>query len=109
VIWFRREHAEDLTATLELRVRLRPSWRAVPFRLRIEDGRMRLRPGAVRDPQARATFLAGDLVRLAIGRACWPALLTAGRLELTGDPFLALRLPLLFGLRAAAKPTSSRS
>jgi hypothetical protein len=103
VIWFHRTAAEGLTATLELRVRVRPTWRALPFRLRIEDGRMRMRPGAVPDAQARATVFAGDLVRLAVGRTGWPKLLASGRLELTGDPFLALRLPLLFGLRAAPK------
>jgi hypothetical protein len=46
---------------------------------------------------------ASDLVRLAVGRAGWPALLASGRLVLSGDPFLALRLPTLFRLRAAAK------
>lgn len=103
MIWFQRERAEDLSATLEVRLRVRASWRPIPFKLKIERGRMRVRPGADRDAQARATIHASDLLRLAVGRTGWPALMANGRLELSGDPFLALRLPLLFGLRAGPK------
>jgi hypothetical protein len=100
VIWFDRGRARDLTATLELRVRLRRGRKPVAFALRIREGRLRIRPGAPADASASATVHAGDLVRLAIGTTGWPALLSSGRLELSGDPFLALRFPTLFRLPA---------
>ncbi len=42
------------------------------------------------------------MVRLVTGDAGWPELLAERRLELSGDPFLALRFPSLFGLPAQA-------
>jgi hypothetical protein len=100
VIRFDASRAQDLDATLELRVRFRRMRKPVPFTLRIETGRLRLRPGAAAKPGATATIGAGDLGRLAIGTSRWPELLASGRLELGGDPFLALRFPMLFRLPA---------
>jgi hypothetical protein len=40
------------------------------------------------------------MIRLASGAVGWPALLSSGRLEFSGDPFLALRFPTLFRLPA---------
>jgi hypothetical protein len=39
-----------------------------------------------------------DLILLASGAAGWPELLSSGRFELSGDPFLALRFAALFKL-----------
>jgi hypothetical protein len=99
VIGFDASRAQDLDATLELRVRFSRARRPMPFTLRVETGRCRLRPGPATNPGATATIAAGDLGRLAIGTVGWPALLASGRLELSGDPFLALRFPMLFRLR----------
>ncbi len=100
MIWFDRRSARELTATLELRVRVLPRRRGMAFGLEIENGRLRVRPGAPDDPGATATIAAGDLLRLGVGSVAWPQLLSAGRLELSGDPFLALRFPSLFRLPA---------
>ena len=64
---------------------------------------MRVSRGAPPNPGATVTVQPGDLLRLAVGSVGWPQLLAAGRLELTGDPFLALRFPGLFRLRSAPR------
>ncbi len=98
MIWFDRAAARELTATLELRVRFGSRPRSIPFALRIEQGRLRIRPGAPDGAAATATVGAGDLLALGLGRAAWPQLMSSGHLELSGDPFLALRFPTLFRL-----------
>ncbi|HUO73122.1 MAG TPA: SCP2 sterol-binding domain-containing protein [Solirubrobacteraceae bacterium] len=103
MIWFDRRSARGLTATLELRVRVLPRRRGTPVTLQIEDGRLRIRPGAAPSAGATATVGLADLVRLGAGTAAWPQLMSNGRLELSGDPFLALRFPTLFRLPAARR------
>jgi hypothetical protein len=51
---------------------------------------------------ARVVVTAGadDFVRMASGEIGWPQLVSAGRMVLWGDPYLALRFPLLFGMPA---------
>jgi hypothetical protein len=100
MIWFDRQAARELSTTFELRVRLR---REVPLTVRVAGGRLRIRPGAPSQAGAIVTIGSGDLLRLVLGMASWPQLLAAGRLELAGDPFLALRFPGLFKLPAATK------
>ena len=100
-MWFDRQSASELTATFELRVRA--ARRPVCFGLHVDRGRMRVSRGAPPNPGATVTVNAGDLLRLASGAVGWPQLLAAGRLELTGDPFLALRFPGLFRLRSAPR------
>jgi hypothetical protein len=53
-------------------------------------------------PPARVVVTAGadDIVRMASGEIGWPQLVSAGRMTLWGDPYLALRFPLLFGMPA---------
>jgi SCP-2 sterol transfer family len=100
MIWFDRRSARGLTAVLELRVRVVPGRRGTPVTLRIDDGRLSIRPGAAPAPGAVASIRLIDLLRLGVGAAAWPQLMAAGRLQLSGDPFLALRFPSLFRLRA---------
>jgi hypothetical protein len=100
MIRFDRQAARDLTATFALRVRV--GRRPLCFGLHVEQGRMRLSRGAPPDPGATVTVQMRDLLGLASGALGWPQLLAAGRLELTGDPFLALRFPGLFRLPAAS-------
>jgi hypothetical protein len=45
-----------------------------------------------------------DLILLASGAVGWPELLSSGRFELTGDPFLALRFASLFRLPVVLDP-----
>ena len=101
MIWFDRGNALGLTATLELRVRLRR--RGLPFTLEIDGGKLRVRPGSPASPAATATIRGRDLLRLGLGTVSWPQLLADGRLELAGDPFLALRIPGLFRLPSSVR------
>ena len=95
---FDSSRATGLDATLEVLLSVLGGRRVVPLRLRVRDGGCEITPG--RDPHAGARVSIGfaDMVRVALGRAAWPALLSTGRLELAGDPFLALRFPTLFRL-----------
>ncbi len=90
--------AVGLDATFELRIRDPGGGAPTPFALRISDGRLEVRPGPAASPGAVATTSAGELIRLISGSVGWPHLMASGRLELSGDPFLALRFPLLFQL-----------
>jgi hypothetical protein len=101
MIWFDRRAAQDLTATFALRVRV--GRRPVSFGLHVERGRMRMSRGAPSNAGATVTAEARDLLRLVSGSVAWPQLLADGRLELAGDPFLALRFPGLFRLPSAAR------
>jgi hypothetical protein len=94
--------ATDLEATFELRVRDRRGREPACFELLVCNGRCQARPGHAANHQATATIGADDMIRLASGGVGWPELLSTGRLELTGDPFLGLRFPNLFRFPAEA-------
>lgn len=101
--------ATDLDATLELAIR-DPYGRATAcYALTIAASRCSVRPGAPPAPGARATIGSGDLIRLASGSVSWPELLSSGRFELTGDPFLALRFASLFRLPVVLDPVTPYS
>lgn len=89
--------AAGLTVTLELAVG------GDRYALEIADGRCRVRRGAAPAPAARAGLAWRDLTALARGATDWGQLFSAGRITLSGDPFLALRLPALFQLTPSAK------
>lgn len=101
--------ATDLHAGLELRVRERPGHEPLRLTLEIADGACRVRRGPGGDAKAVAVIGLADLIRLALGRVGWPQLMSAGRLELSGDPFLALRFATLFRLPARARGARGRS
>jgi hypothetical protein len=94
--------ARDLEAVLELRVRDPAGGTSTPFELSVAAGALTVRPGPARDPGAGVEVGADDMIRLVSGVVGWPQLLAAHRLELSGDPFLGLRFPLLFRLPAEA-------
>ena len=96
--------ADGLEAVFELAVRDPRSQAAERFELAIADARCSVRPGAPPAPGARATIASDDLILLAAGAASWPELLSSGRFELTGDPFLALRFASLFRLPVELDP-----
>ncbi len=98
--------ADGLQAVLELAVRDPRGQSAELFELAIADARCSVRPGAPVQPGARATIASDDLILLASGGATWPELLSSGRFELTGDPFLALRFASLFRLPVELDPVS---
>ena len=98
---FDPEQARDLDATFELRVRNPDGGSPTRLALRICGGRCAVVPGGAVEPGAVATLGADDIIRMATGAAGWPELLSSGRLELSGDPFLAMRFPALFSLPVA--------
>jgi len=92
--------AEDLDASFELRIRDPRGGEADPCSVVVAERKCRVIFGP--DPKARVVVTAGadDLIHMASGEIGWPQLVSAGRLVLWGDPFLALRFPLLFGMPA---------
>ncbi len=92
--------AEGLGAVFELRVRDPAGGEPARFELSIAGSGLTVRPGRAHAPQAAVQVGADDMIRLVSGAVGWPALLAARRLELSGDPFLGLRFPLLFRLPA---------
>jgi hypothetical protein len=90
--------ARDLEATFELRIRHPRGEEPSSFALDITGGECAVRPGPVEDAGATALVGADDLILLASGAANWPEMLSSGRFQLTGDPFLALRFASLFRL-----------
>jgi hypothetical protein len=99
---FDPQAAGDLQAVFELRVSQPGGGEPAHFKLAIADGRCEVTPGPADDASALATVDAGDMIRMVSGALGWPELLAAGRLELAGDPFLALRFPGLFRLPTSA-------
>ncbi len=99
---FDPEAAGDLDAVFELRVRDPRGLEPARFALTVSDRRCEVRAGPASDPVAIATLGADDLIRLVSGAVGFPQLLASGRLELAGNPFVALRFPGLFRLPARA-------
>ncbi|MGZ4310968.1 MAG: SCP2 sterol-binding domain-containing protein [Solirubrobacteraceae bacterium] len=88
--------ARGLDATVELAIR--HDSRPASYALAIAGERCSVSAGTPARAGARATIGADDLILLAGGAVTWPRLLSSGRFELTGDPFLALRFASLFRL-----------
>jgi alkyl sulfatase BDS1-like metallo-beta-lactamase superfamily hydrolase len=82
--------AGDLDATFEMCVD------DERFAVRVAGGQCTVERRAAPEAGATVTISAGDIVRMVTGTVQWPVLLAAKRLELGGDPFLALRFPALF-------------
>jgi hypothetical protein len=100
-LMFDPESATGLEATFELRVRDPHGGEPHRLALVISGGTCTVVPGPAVSPGAIATVGADDLILMASGGAGWPTLISTGRLELSGDPFLGLRFPKLFGLPVA--------
>jgi hypothetical protein len=90
--------AAGLEATFELRIRDPRDRQPASFELVIARGACAVRRGSPGAAGAVAELGADDLIRLASGTASWPELLSSGRFELSGDPFLALRFASVFRL-----------
>jgi hypothetical protein len=100
--------AGDLDATFELRVT--GGDRERRFALHVADGGCTIERRPAPEARASVTISAGDIARLVTGTITWPALLAAHRLQLGGDPFVALRFPKLFTLPAeTGEPTVLRA
>jgi hypothetical protein len=99
---FDPDAAGDLRAVFELQVRDPGGGPPAPFELTVADGRCEVKAGPAAAPAATATIGADDLIRMGSGAIGFPELLASGRMELNGNPFLALRFPALFRLPARA-------
>jgi hypothetical protein len=97
--------AHDVDATLELAIR--HASRPASYALAINGTRCSVRSGAPAKANARAAIGADDLILLAGGAVTWPQLLSNGRFQLTGDPFLALRFASLFRLPVVLEPVTT--
>ena len=104
-LWFDAGKADGIDATIELRLGIRG--RLVFLALRIADRRCVVTPGPAPEAGATATIALADLIRLVIRDTGWPQLLSRGRFQLAGDPFLALRLPTLFRLGASGRSAAA--
>jgi alkyl sulfatase BDS1-like metallo-beta-lactamase superfamily hydrolase len=96
--------AGDLDATIELAIRDPQERPPRCFALAIADSRCQVQPGHEPRAGARAVVSADDLIALVRGRVTWPELISSGRFELSGDPFLALRFASLFRLPVRLDP-----
>jgi hypothetical protein len=93
--------AEGLQATFQLAIRDPRGRPPALFALAIADAGCSVSAGPADGPGACAVVGSDDLILLASGAASWPELLSSGRFELSGDPFLALRFATLFKLPVA--------
>ncbi|HEY5318705.1 MAG TPA: SCP2 sterol-binding domain-containing protein [Solirubrobacteraceae bacterium] len=101
--------AGDLDASFELRIRDPHGGDPDVSSVVVAQGKCRVVLGPTPPARVVVTTGADDIVRMASGEIGWPQLVSAGRLILWGDPYLALRFPLLFGLPAGpGKPTLLR-
>jgi hypothetical protein len=96
--------AAGLEATIELAIRDPAGDSPACFSLAIAGERCSVSPGTAPGAAARALVGADDLIRLVGGSATWPELISSGRFELSGDPFLALRFASLFRLPVRLDP-----
>jgi hypothetical protein len=101
-MWFQPEAAQGLDASFELRLRNPGTDQLDSFAIQISAQGCKVDPGPPADPGATVTIAAEDMIRLVTDGVGWPELLSSGRLELEGDPFLALRFPSLFRLPVGA-------
>jgi predicted lipid carrier protein YhbT len=90
-----RAHAEGVTAIVELRVLASRGGEEVRFALEIADSTLTVTRRNAPEAQAWLSGTLGDMVLITSGAKSWTELLATGRLELGGDPFTALRVPLL--------------
>ncbi|HWF74260.1 MAG TPA: SCP2 sterol-binding domain-containing protein [Solirubrobacteraceae bacterium] len=95
---FDPEAAGDLDDHFELRIRNPRGGDPEAAAIVVSEGKCRVVLGPYRPARVVVTAGADDIVRMASGEIGWPQLVSAGRLVLWGDPYLALRFPLLFGL-----------
>jgi alkyl sulfatase BDS1-like metallo-beta-lactamase superfamily hydrolase len=92
--------ARDLDTAIELCVTDADGGRPARYEVRIAEGACTVRRGGTGHAAATLEIAGPDLARLAAGSAAWPKLLGHGRLRIAGDPFVALRFPMLFRLPA---------
>jgi len=99
---FDAEAGREEELGFELRVRDPGGGEPARFAVEVRGGRCRVRRGALPEASSAVTVAGEDLLRVGSGALGWPDLVSSGRVELSGDPFEALRFPALFRLPSAA-------
>jgi hypothetical protein len=97
---FDPEMAGDLDDHFELRILNPRGGEPDVAAVVVAGGKCRVVLGPYAPARVVVTAGADDIVRMASGEIGWPQLVSAGRMVLWGDPYLALRFPLLFGMPA---------
>jgi hypothetical protein len=97
---FDPEAAGELDDHFELRIRDPRGGDPDVAAVVVSEGKCQVVLGPYAPARVVVTAGADDIVRMASGQIGWPQLVSAGRLVLWGDPYLALRFPRLFGLPA---------
>jgi predicted lipid carrier protein YhbT len=92
----RRRALERERLVIEWRVATAGEARHEVRQLVIENSSAVVVQGEPREPDVSLTVGAADLLLLATGNASGPTLFVQGRLQIDGDPWLAMRLPRLF-------------
>ena len=101
---FDPEAAGDLDAVAAFRIEPGARGGGERYEATIREGRCTVGRGQSAEPQVTFTLSAGDLLRMATGAVEWTDLLGDRRMDLAGDPFVALRILAVFGL---AKPSTT--
>lgn len=94
---FDPHRAEGVNATFELRLRHASGDGHDPVSIHIANGRCRVRPTAARSPDAVVGVRLDHLLQLVSGQTSARALLSDGRLQVTGNVLLFMRFPGMFG------------
>jgi predicted lipid carrier protein YhbT len=94
----RRRALEREKAVIEWRISGRGDGRHDVRQLVIEAGSAIVLAGEPREPDLTVILDGTDLLLLATGNSSAPAMFVRGDVEIDGDPWLALRLPRIFGL-----------
>ena len=93
----RRRALEREEVVIEWRITGRPDGRHDVRQLVIEGGEATLEIGEPREADLILIADAASFLLLATGNASGPKLYVGGKLSFEGDPWLAMRLPKLFG------------
>lgn len=93
----RRKAREREEVVIEWRITGRPDGRHDVRQLVIEDGTATLVPGEPREADLILFADGASFLLLATGNASGPKLYAQGKIGFEGDPWLAMRLPRLFG------------
>jgi hypothetical protein len=100
---YNRRGARDLAGAVEWRIS-EPDGGASVHTLTLRDRRCRMRAGIVAEPDLTIGLQAADFLRLVAGLESGPKLFGRGRLYISGDLGLALKLPRAFRVPRAGEP-----
>ncbi len=95
--FIRRRALERENIVVEWRITGRRDGRQDVRQLVIGDGAAAVLEGEPHEADLILTLSSVDFLLVATGNAMGPALFVSGALELEGDPWLAMRLPRIFG------------